>query len=319
MFDGGKLARLVLMLLVLIQAGCERTRWVSVEGKALGMNWRAQVEGLAEETIRQEAQACLGRWERATSLWLADSEITRFNQAPAGQWIEVGPELWQAVELAAEVADQTDGALSITMAPLVNLWGFGAGAKKGPLPTDAQIEKVLAQCHWSNLQKEPTRRALRKRVPGVRIDVNAVVEGLVLDELAAQLRKLGAKHFLLELGGELLASGESPHGGPWVAGVQSPEGSAGEVMAPLVLNNEALSTSGTYRHQREQEGRRVSHVLHPGLGRPVSHRLVSVSVAHPRAALADAYATALLVLGPAKGRKVAERLGLRVFWVEEAP
>lgn len=324
MFDGRKRSpwrRLVLLLLLLCGGvmGCHRAKWVTVEGKALGMTWRAQVEGVTSEQVRKQVEDCLARWERATSLWRADSEITQFNRAPAGRWVQVGPELWQAVEIALEVAEQTDGALSITMEPLSNLWGFGPGVGKGKLPTEEQIAQVLADCHWSNLQRDATQRALKKRVAGLRLDVNAVVEGLVLDELAKGLRAQGGQHFLLELGGELLAAGQSPQGGPWVAGVQSPEGGVDEVMAPVVLQDEALSTSGTYRQQREQEGQRVTHVLHPGLGRPVSHRLVSVSVAHPRAALADAYATALLVLGPSKGRRVAEQLGLRVFWVEAAP
>ncbi len=305
-----------LLVVCLLLAACGRQRWVEVEGKAMGMTWRAQVADATVESVRAEAVACFAKWELATSLWRADSELVRFNQAAAGRWIEVSEELWQAVTLALEVAEETEWALDITVGPLVALWGFSAAAVSGALPTDAQIEKVMADCQWRQLQMDPSQRAVRKRVPGLRLDVNCVVEGLALDELAGRLRAMGCNDFLLELGGELLAAGQSRRGGPWLAAVQSPDGGEGDVMAPVPLQDEALATSGTYRHRREQDGVVLNHIIDPRTGRPVTHRLVSVSVAHASAARADAYATALLVWGPKKGRELAERLGLRVFWVE---
>lgn len=307
-----------LLLWCLLLSACGRERWVEVEGRAMGMAWRIQAAGLPKETLNQEAETCFAKWDKATSLWRADSELVRFNQAPAGRWIEASAELWQAVTLAREVAEETEFGLDITVGPLVALWGFGAGARAGSIPAGEEIQRTREASQWRHLELDVGRRSIRKRAAGLRLDVNCVVEGLALDELAARLRALGCADFLLELGGELLAAGRSRRGGPWLAGVQSPDGGARDVMAPIALHNEALATSGTYRHRREEGGHILTHVIDPRTGWPVRHRLVSVSVVHESAARADAYATALLVLGPKWGREVAERLGLRVFWVEAA-
>ncbi len=301
----------------LLLTGCERRHWVAVEGSAMGMSWRFQVAGVSAQDLQTEAASCLARWEKATSLWRADSELVQFNQAPAGVWIEAGDELWSAVMLAREVAGETVGALDITVRPLVELWGFGAAARDdGGTPSEEEIQMTKEKCQWRHLDVDPAWRRMKKGVPGLRLDVNCVVEGLALDELAGWLRAQGCQDFLLELGGELLAAGESRQGGAWLAGVQSPDGQTGEIMTSMPLHNEALATSGTYRHRRELDGRIISHLIDPRSGRPVEHRLVSVSVAHPSCARADAYATALLVLGPVQGRAMAEQLGLRVFWIE---
>jgi FAD:protein FMN transferase len=298
--------------------GCEQSdpMWQVAEGEAMGMRWKVQARGGSRELLGKELAWRVAQWEAATSHWREDSELMRFNAAPMGEWVGVSDRLWMAVELAWQVAEQTDGALDITLGPLVEVWGFGPQGRHGERPSEAAVEQARQPCGWRHLERDEEGRRLKKRVAGLRLNVAAVVEGLVLEEWAGALRELGVEAFLLELGGELLAVGESPRGGPWLVAVQAPEGGGGESMAMLPLLDAALATSGTYRHQFEEGGRWFSHLLDPRTGRPVAHELVSVTVQHERAALADGYATALLVLGPVKGREVAARLGLRVFWIE---
>jgi thiamine biosynthesis lipoprotein len=312
--------RLLIGCVAAVLVGCggktSEMGWAEAEGLALGMKWKAQVRGVSGETVQQVMEGLCEHWEIATSHWREDSELMKFNAVPAGQWVEVSESLWAAVSLAKQVADETEGALDITLGPLVEAWGFGKESGVQRVLSEAEVRDLRERCGWGLLEMDATGRRLQKRVAGLQLNVAAVVEGLILDEWAQVLQKLGARDYLLEFGGELLAAGESARGGAWRVAVQTPDALEGEAYTMLPLVNSALATSGTYRHRFEKDGQVYSHLLDPQTGRPVVHDLVSVTVMDPRASRADAWATALLVLGPVKGRKVAERLGLRVIWIE---
>lgn len=284
----------------------------------MGMRWKVQAEGVERVVLEKLVRDRCEVWEKATSHWRRDSELMRFNAAPAGEWVVVSDELWAAVQQARWVADQTDGALDITLGALVEVWGFGASGRRAVVPTNEEIARAKARCGWGQLEFDGVGRRMKKRVGDLQINVASVVEGLVLDECGAELRSRAVVNFLLELGGELLAAGVSPKGEAWLVAVQAPSGRVGEASALLPLVDAALATSGRYRNRFEVEGRVFSHLLNPTTGWPVEHELLSVTVMHESAAWADAYATALLVLGPVQGRVVAAKLGLRVFWIEES-
>lgn len=225
-------------------------------------------------------------------------------------------EIIELVRLAQRIADDSDGALDITLAPLIDLWGFGAKGTRQVPPSDAEIENARQHCGWPMLDIRDEPPALRKKHRLLRLNLSAIAEGWALDQLAKRLEAGGAHDYLLEFGGEVLARGRGPDGLPWLVGVQMPESSTHEPMQALRLENASLATSGTYRQRFEHEGKSYPHVLDPRSGRPVAHALRSVSVKHASAALADGYATALLVLGPEKGRAAAARLKLNVLWME---
>lgn len=309
------------MVSLIVMAGCGRLekQWVVVEGTAMGMRWKVQAEGIARSTLEKIMLDRCEVWEVATSHWLADSELMRFNAVPSEQWVAVSDELWSAVNLAKKVAGQTEAAIDITIGPLIDLWGVGATGRRTGVPTEPEIEQARRYCGWRFLEMDAQGKRLRKRVSGLQINVASVVEGLVLDECAGMLRRHGAVDFMVELGGELLAAGKAPRGGYWLVAVQAPGGETGEADALLPLVDAALATSGTYRQRFVVENMAFSHLLDPTTGRPVEHDLVSVTVMHESAAWADAYATALLVLGPVKGQEVASRLGLRVYWIVAHP
>ncbi len=305
---------------LLALAGCAPDPGAPVGGASMGTRWSLRGPGIGAAQRRQ-VQDHLDAREAVLSHWRPDSALSRFNASRSTDWQPVPPELVRAVALARRVAADTQDALDITCAPLIDLWGFGArppGAAPG-VPDAAAIDQARARCGWRHLGWRENPPALRKTLPELQINVAAVTEGLVLDELAAQLRRQGLRDFLLELGGEVVAAGRAPDGGPWRVGIQAPEAAPGASLQALPLSDQCLSTSGTYR-QRFQlpSGGAYSHVIDPRLGRPVQHRLTSVSVLHASAALADGYATALLVLGPEQGRRTAERLGLRAVWIEAA-
>ncbi len=285
----------------------------------MGTTWSLTLpNGIEMESVRSVIQNLLDEREMEFSNWKADSAVSRFNASASLEWQAMPEAVVRAVRVAKRVAGDADGALDVTVGPLVELWGFGAsGRREGP-PSDEELAAAWERCGWRWLEMRKAPPALRKLRPDLEINLSSVTEGVVMDEVVARLEAMSLTDFLFELGGEVVARGEAAPGQPWRVGVQAPGGGPGETMEALELRGACLSTAGTYRQRREGAGgEMISHILDPRTGRPVSHGLVSVSVHHPDCALADAYATALLVLGPVEGRKVAERLGLRVFWIEQ--
>ncbi len=244
------------------------------------------------------------------SHWRPESALSRFNAAPSTDWITVPTELIEVVELAQQIGADTEHALDITLAPLVELWGFGAGGRRATPPRDDEIAAAQARCGWQQLQTRHQPPALRKRRPDLHLNVSAVAEGWALDKIATQLESRGHTKFLLEIGGEILTRGA------WPVGIQTPAAPPGEAAQTLTLKDQSLATSGVYRQHFQHGDREYSHILDPRTGRPIAHPLAAVSVIHPSAAQADGYATALLVLGPEQGRQLAQKLGLQVVWFE---
>ena len=276
----------------------------------MGTTWSLRVENGASSLQQNDLQQQLDAWEGDISHWRPDSALSRFNDSISTDWIAVPAELAEVVELAQQIGSETDHALDITIAPLIDLWGFGATGRRDTPPTNAEIAQGKAQCGWKHLQTRHDPPALRKDIPGLRINVSSVAEGWALDHLAKHLESNGTTRFLLEIGGEVLARGE------WRVGVQTPAAPPGESAQTLLLKDQSIATSGVYRQHFSTAGKEYAHVLDPRTGRPIEHKLASVSVIHPSAAQADGIATALLVLGPQAGRQLAEKLGLRVVWFE---
>jgi len=296
----------------LLLASCEKSR--ETAGKAFGTSWTLKASSAGD--FQNPLQTELDRWEAVFSHWRPDSAVSRFNESKSTDWQSLPPEVIELVRLAKRIADDTGGALDITLAPLIDLWGFGAKGSRQVPPSDAEIENARQHCGWPLLDIRDEPPALRKKHPLLRLNLSAIAEGWALDQLAKRLEAAGVRDFLLELGGEVLARGHGPDGKPWLVGVQMPEASSKQPMQALRLENACLATSGTYRQHFEHEGKSYPHVLDPRTGSPLAHSLRSVSVKHESAALADGYATALLVLGQGRGRQVADKLGLNVLWVE---
>lgn len=283
-------------------------------GRAFGTTWSLKASRNA--SLHDDLQPQLDAWEAIISNWKPDSTVSRFNASTSTEWQAMPVEVIELVRLAERIAQDTEDALDITLGPLIDLWGFGAGGRRETPPSEAEITTAREACGWHRIEMRDSPPALRKKHPALRLNLSAVAEGWALEKLAARLEAAGHADFLLELGGEVLARGCGPDGQPWLVGVQMPERATGEVMQTLRLEKATLATSGTYRQAFEAGGRSYSHLLDPRTGRPVAHSLRSVSVIHADAALADGYATALLVLGRERGRVIAEKRGLRVLWVE---
>jgi thiamine biosynthesis lipoprotein len=250
------------------------------------------------------------------SNYLDESELSRLNRAPIGEWYPISVELLQLLALAQQLAAESQGALDVTVGPLMRLWGFGPNA---PAPSAAPAETTVAAALERTGMRHLALRAeppAARRLAPIELDLSAIAKGHGVDRLAAVLEAAGCTNYLVDIGGELRARGRSARGDLWRVGVEIPEpGSFGQIARIVELDGMALATSGDYRNfvalPDDVPGRQNwSHTLDPRSGEPVSHNLASVTVAAPTAALADGWATALNVMGPDEGLALAQARGL---------
>jgi len=268
----------------------------------MGTKWSLRAAG-ADDSTQQFIQSHLDQREAMLSHWKKESVLSVFNASTSTDWQAVPRELVELVELARRIATDTEGALDITLAPVIEAFGFAP-----KLHGESASAPVTG---WQHLQSRLEPPALKKDVPQLRINVASVTEGFVMDELVSLLKQRGLKDFLLEIGGEIATIGHAPDGKPWQVGIQTPEATQGESLQTLPLTDLCVATSGTYRHNMGGH----SHLINPRTLKPVEHDLVSVTVIHESCALADGYATALMVLGPERGPETAKKLNLRVLWI----
>jgi thiamine biosynthesis lipoprotein len=270
---------------------------------------RGQIEALVERVLDDV--------NRHLSAYDPDSELARLNADPRTGWVEVSPTLLDAVVQSQAVSRATGGAFDITVAPLVQAWGFGAGAAAGDArPDTTQLAALRAGTGWHRIGTRSTPPAILRAQAHLTLDVDGIAPGIAVDRMADGLESLGVRDYLVEIGGEVRARGRSPAGRVWRVAVEAPVAGERRAQAIIELDGLAVSTSGDYRSFRMSGGRRVSHVIDPRTGAPVAHRLTSVSVVHRSAAQADALSTALMVLGPQEGLALARRLGLAALFIE---
>ena len=242
------------------------------------------------------------------SNWDRDSEVSRFNASPVGEWMTLSLPLAEVVRTALALSGMSGGAFDVTVGALVDVWGFGPAPARG-FPGRLEIEAALLRTGYQHLELEGNR--LRKK-RDVGIDLSAIAKGYGVDAIVDTVAGLGCTDYLVEIGGEVRVRGKSPRGRPWKLGIESPEanGSAHRVVA---LDEGAVATSGDYRNFFERDGKRYSHTIDPRLGTPVEHVLASATVVHASAMWADGYATLIAVLGPEAGFAFAESRDLAAY------
>ncbi|MDW7745324.1 FAD:protein FMN transferase [Halomonas sp.] len=311
-----------LLLLIVLLASCsERDRPldspVTLEGETFGTFYQVTIadpltQGEANE-LEEGIQAELEAVDAAMSTWREDSELMAFNEAPLGEWQPLSDELIEVLAIGQSVAEASDGAFDMTIGGLVNLWSFGPEARPREVPSEATLAERLAEIGPDSLEVDEQAFQAR-RLRDVFVDLSGVAKGHATDRLAAYLTRQEIEHFLVNLGGEVRVRGHrDAESEPWRIGVEIPRDGPQEARHVLPLEDIAVATSGDYRNFFEHDGQRYSHTLDPRTGRPIDHRLASVSVVHPSDAWADAWATALLVLGEEAGMALARERSLAVL------
>jgi thiamine biosynthesis lipoprotein len=224
-----------------------------------------------------------------------------------------------ALVLARQIYDASRHSFDVSVGPLIDLWGFGPKPFTA-VPDAASIAAAKAALGLEALRLDASASTVTFD-RALTLDLASVAEGYAVDRLADLLAERGFDSFLVEIGGELRLQGQRPDGTGWIVAVERPQGGEREVYARLDSRGDALAVSGSgdYRNFHEVDGRRYSHVIDPRTGYPITHALASVTVIGDTAAAADAWSTALMVLGPEEGRELADSEGLAAYFIMRAP
>ncbi|HCI7054840.1 FAD:protein FMN transferase ApbE [Klebsiella quasipneumoniae] len=291
-----------------------------LDGKTMGTFWRVSVIGVDEakaQALRAKVQAQLDADDRLLSTWKNDSALMRFNHAADTRPWPVSEAMADIVTLSLRIGAKTDGAMDITVGPLVNLWGFGPDKQPVATPDAQAIAAAKARTGLQHLQviNQSGRQFLQKDIPDLFVDLSTVGEGYAADHLARLMEQEGISRYLVSVGGALVSRGMNGEGKPWRVAIQKPTDRENAVQAIVDINGHGISTSGSYRNYYELDGKRISHVIDPQTGQPITHKLVSVTVIAPTALEADGWDTGLMVLGPEKAQQVVREQGLAVYMI----
>ncbi|MEQ1819062.1 MAG: FAD:protein FMN transferase [Terricaulis sp.] len=274
---------------------------IELGGETMGTSWRLRAfapQGFDTPRFEADLNALFDDFVAQMSLWAPDSIINRFNELPAGAWLELPLRFQAVLAHALAVAEETDGAFDPTIGALVDLWGFGARSIGDGAQSASALASAKRAAGWRTIARDGPSKI--RQPGGVRLDLNGIAKGHAVDEASLLATRSWLSSHLMEIGGELRGVGVKPDGEPWWVDVeQPPHSSAPRTLAALY--NMAIATSGDYRRNALVDGRNISHTLAPATGWPIVNGVASVTVLHASCMLADAYATALKVLGPERG------------------
>lgn len=300
-------------------AACyNRTQVIELVGQTMGTTYKVVAvdhkNAVDKAEVEMRISAALADVNKAMSNWDDSSEISRINAAPAGARADMSQELALVMNAAADVNAASQGRFDTTMGPLIELWGFGAPGQTA-LPSDAAIAAAQAKSGHAN-SLLLTGQNVEKTREDAQVYLAGIGKGYGADHVGRALEDLGLSDYMVEIGGDLYASGRNPEGMAWQIGIESPDPLARGVMGVVGVSGMGLASSGDYRNYFEADGQRFSHLIDPVTGRPVDHNTASATVLADNAMLADAWSTAMLILGREHGLEVAEQHHIAVHFVD---
>ena len=290
------------------------------QGRTMGSSYTVKVVGTnltqaQTDTLKAEVEDRLKEVNRQMSHYQPDSELSRFNRAPAGAPFKVSPEFARVVRFSLEIYRHSQGAFDPTLAPIINLWGFGEKTDQRSVPPEAELRAAMKTTGCQHLSVTANDE-LVKDIPELTINLSGVAKGFGVDEMVRVLRGHGLTNIYAAIAGEVRVLGHNPRGTNWQVGISAPLAHWREddpMAAVASLSDQAISTSGDYqRFFIDAQGRRLCHIIDPKTGWPVQHNVGGVSVVARDSMTADALATTLFVLGPEAG------LGFIESWTNAA-
>lgn len=299
-------------------SGCDNgPEIIEISGKKFGTSYRLTViaDQPAPIDLVDQIESELDKIDSSMSTYKTDSEINLFNSLGANISFDVSKHFASVVKISKNVWQGSGGAFDPTIGPLVDLWGFGPDVKNDQIPheSDVALAMEFVGLDAISLDESIVGTTISKS-RAVRLDLSAVAKGYAVDVLANLLESSALTDYLIEIGGETRVGGYNAQGQPWRLAIEKP-GDLGGIAYIVSMVDGAIATSGDYRNYFELDGRRYSHTIDPGTGHPVIHNLASVSVIADTCAEADAWATAMMVLGDKSGLALANALDLPVFMV----
>jgi len=306
-----------LLGLMLAAAALKGSESITLTGRAMGTGWTVKLAaGPTPHDLDEVSRKISGRLEHLEqifSTYRPDSVLSRFNRDPGTDWVSVAPEMAELAQASRRISELTAGAFDVTVLPLLELWGFGPHGGIGTVPTAAAVAQVRTRVDWRQLETRAAPPALRKGRADLAADFSSLAKGFAADEVSRLLRDLGLPRHFVQVGGDVKTAGDN-----WPVAIERPLENRSELEVVVRLDGEALSTSGDYRNFFRVGERRYGHIIDPRTGEPVNHALAAVSVIDGSCARSSALATALFVLGPDDGWRLAQREGLAAMFLLRA-
>ncbi|RPA31028.1 FAD:protein FMN transferase [Shewanella frigidimarina] len=306
-------------LLLLVSACSSPEPIISLSGSTMGTTYHIKVvnsDRLPEAQLLQaEIDMALEVVNDQMSTYRSDSELSKFNQLQVQQSVKVSADTIKVIEEGMRLYQETDGALDITLGPVVNLWGFGPDKRPTTIPTQAQIDNAKAKMGIKELSIKGL--TLTKHNADLYVDLSSIAKGFGVDKIAAILDKYHVSGYLVEIGGELNVKGTKDDNTPWRVAVEQPTTEGQAVQQVIEPGTMSLATSGDYRNFYQENGERFSHLIDPRNGYPIKHKLASATVLHSSCMTADGYATAMMVLGTEASLALAKEKNLAIMLIEK--
>lgn len=270
--------------------------------------------GRDESAIAARLFAAVDQVDRQMSTWKPDSDLSRLNASPVQQWVAVPEELIGVLATSLRISRQSDGAFDIGVGPLVNAWGFGPGKQQPDAQQISTLKKQAYRPAYAILDIDDANNRVRKQA-AITLDLSGIAKGFGVDEMARCLDGFGITSYLVGIDGEMRARGLKPDGRAWAIAVEKPVRGVREAMGAMELTDAAIATSGDYRHWVQIADTYYAHTINPSLRCPSRNRVAAVTVVETSCMLADAWATALLVLGEDAGAQLAQERKMNVLFV----
>ena len=286
--------RICCISLCILLSSCSNMQFHKFEGGALGTYYAVTYKGAENPSLQNGVDSILNSINETFSIFNPSSIISKIND---NQEVLLNEDFIEVFTVARRIGQETDGAMEMTIGPLVNLWGFGKDERKRDL-SQAEIDSMLTIIGYWKVQLHGD--SILKENPNIQLNFNALAKGYAVDKVAEYLVKKGYKDCVVDIGGEIVAKGKKYHDQEWNIGLQSPTRTRdGEMHAEETFHlcDRAVATSGNYRNYFEENGQRYTHIIDPKTGRPEKSKLLSVTVIANRCVEADAYATAFMVMG----------------------
>lgn len=310
---------IVWLSLSLVGCGERSDPAIEIDGPTMGTRYSVKIarppDDVTADKVKLEVEAVLNRVVAEISTYDANSELSQLNRNASLDWIPVSQNLHRVIAEGQRIAAMTDGAFDITIGPLVNLWGFGPEKRRDAPPAPAEIQDAKARVGWRKLELRALPPAVRKARGDLYIDLSALGEGYGVDQVADWLEAHGVANYMVAVAGAIRAKGHNARGKPWSIAIEEPLPDRRAVHRIIPISDRALSTSGDYRNFFEHDGKRYSHEIDPMTGAPVERHLGSVTVIGDRCMVVDGLATALMVLGKARGPALAEAHRLDAYFI----
>ncbi len=302
-----------LLLILITTVSCIKTIPIKIIGEAQGTYYSIIYYDSQQRDLQPEIDSLLDAFDQSVSLWVPESVISKVNNNDKN--ILIDKFFTDNFLLSQRVANETNGAFDITIGPLVRAWGFGFDNNK--TVDSIIIDSLLNIVGYKNINL--FKNSIIKKKPNIKIDFNAIAQGYSVDMISEFLFSNGIENYLVDIGGEVNGRGKKPDGSYWKVGIEKPSKNATDqrnLTGIIELKDLSVATSGNYRKFIEENGRRYSHIINPQTGYPAQLNLLSVTIVHKNTALADAYATACMIMGLEKSIKFIEaREDLDAFFI----